>query len=114
MRFCLTLDAKLVCKHELGIVGIIATQQLVTIAHRPVLVERDPESRPIGGCPMYGVAIKPCTSTLPVEVGYSTLVKIQSRRVCLDTVTGLTDGTPPGTVKYLVRAPGQALVAEKP
>ena len=114
MRLCLTLDATLVCKHELGIVGLVATQQLVTVAQRPVLVERDPEGRPISGCPMYGVAIKPCTHTLPVELGYSSLVRVQGRRLCLDTVTGLTDGTPPGAVKYLVRAPGQTFVAEKP
>jgi hypothetical protein len=114
MRYALTLDAKLVCKHELGVVGLVATQSLVTVAGRPFLVEQDPVSRPISGCPMYGVAIKPCTCTLPVEAGYSGLVRIQGRRLCLDTVTGLTDGTPPGTVKYLVRAPGQILVGETP
>jgi hypothetical protein len=30
--------------------------------------------------------------------------------VCLDAVTGLTDGTPPGIVKYKVRNAGQRLV----
>jgi hypothetical protein len=39
-------------------------------------------------------------------------VRIDGRRVCLDTVTGLTDGTPPGTIKYEVRSPGQDLVSE--
>jgi hypothetical protein len=34
--------------------------------------------------------------------------------VCLDTVTGLTDGTPPGIVTYKVRHAGQALVSEMP
>jgi hypothetical protein len=113
MSFCLTLDAKVVCRHELGVVGLIATQKLVTVKHRPLLVESDPESRPISGCPMYGVAIKPCTNTLAVQMGYSSLVRIQGRRLCLDKVTGLTDGTPPGTVKYEVRAAGQGLLSQR-
>jgi hypothetical protein len=108
----LTEDAKLVCKHELGVVGIVPTQTLVTIQGRKVLVESDPEGRPIGGCPNYGPMIKPCTSTLMVQEGYSAWLRIARRRVCLDTVTGLTDGTPPGTVKYLVREPGQQFVAD--
>ncbi len=112
MRF-LTDKAILVCTHELGLVGIVASQRLVTIAHRPVLVEADPEARPIGGCPNVGPTIKPCTSTLAVQTGYSDLLRVQGRRVCLDPVTGFTDGTPPGTVKYKVRSPGQDFVSEK-
>ena len=38
----LTEDALVVCTHELGIVKIIATQTLVTIGRRKVLVEIDP------------------------------------------------------------------------
>ncbi len=106
----LTEDAKLVCKHELGRVQIVATQTLVTIAQRKVLVEIDPEGRPIVGCPHTGAAVKPCTATLKVEQGYSEFLRIGGRRVCLDTVTGLTDGMPPGVVKYLVRDPGQEFV----
>lgn len=108
----LTRDTVVVCAHELGIVGIVSTQDLVTVARVALLVEADPEQRPIVGCPNYGPAIKPCTSTLPVQTGYSDLIRIDGRRVCLDTVTGLTDGTPPGTVKYKVRSPGQDLVSE--
>jgi hypothetical protein len=108
----LTEDAKVVCKHELGIVGIVPTQNLVTIAGRRVLVATDPEGRPIAGCPNYGPTIKPCAATLRVQVGYSNLLRISGRPVCLDTISGLTDGTPPGTVKYEVRNPGQQLVEE--
>ena len=110
----LTEDAVLVCKHELGKAGIVPTQQLVTIRGRRVLVETDPEGRPIRGCPNFAIVIKPCTHTLPVKQGYSALLRIQGRRVCLDTVTGLTDGTPPGIVEYKVREPGQELVSERP
>lgn len=111
MRF-LTLDAKLVCKHELGSVGLAATQQYVTVANRPVLVEPNPENRPIANCPNININIKPCQHTLVVNTGYSAFIRIDGKRVCLDTVVGLTDGTPPGVVQYKVNDPGQTLVAE--
>jgi hypothetical protein len=112
--YLLTRDAVLVCDHEPGHVDIRPTQDLVTIAARAVLVETDPEQRPIGGCPNRGATIKPCQRTLRVEVGYSDWIRVGGRRVCLDTVRGRTDGTPPGVVQYKVRAPGQGFVAEAP
>ena len=108
----LTQDSVLICAHVLGNVDVRATQRLVTIDGRRVLVEVDPESRPIRGCPNVGATIKPCQLTLRVQVGYSDLLRIDGRRVCLDTVTGLTDGTPPGMVPYRVRSPRQTLVSE--
>lgn len=110
--FWLTEKAVLTCKHELGVVAIAATQSLVSVHGHRVLVERDPEGRPILGCPNLGATIKPCLATLPVQAGYSDLLRIEGRRICLDTVTGLTDGTPPGTVAYQVRSAGQSLVSE--
>ena len=107
----LTEDAVIVCKHELGRAAIVTSQGLVRIQNRKVLVENDPEGRLITGCPNIGATIKPCTATLAAQAGYSNLLRINNRRVCLDTVTGLTDGTPPGTVKYEVRHAGQELVA---
>lgn len=106
----LTEDAVIVCKHELGRARIVASQGFVFVRNRKVLVENDPEKRLILGCPNIGATIKPCTATLVALAGYSDLLRINNRRVCLDTVTGLTDGTPPGMVKYEVRDPGQALV----
>jgi hypothetical protein len=108
----LTEDAVLTCRHELGTVGIVGTQDLVTIGGRRVLVEHDPEGRPIVGCPNVGATIKPCLLTLKAQAGYSNWIRAGGRRVCLDTITGLTDGTPPGIVKYQVRAAGQSLVTE--
>jgi hypothetical protein len=105
----LTQDALLLCKHGLGKVAIQASQTWVTVEKRAVLVQPDPQGKTISGCPNYGPMIKPCTTTLVVEQGYSTYVRIDGRPVCLDTVTGLTDGTPPGTVKYDVKNPGQQL-----
>ncbi|HEU4678229.1 MAG TPA: hypothetical protein VFS35_01835 [Terrimicrobiaceae bacterium] len=106
----LTENAVIVCKHELGRAGIVAGQGFVFVQNRKVLVENDPENRLIVGCPNIGATIKPCTFTLTALRGYSNLLRINNKRVCLDTVTGLTDGTPPGMVKYEVRDPGQALV----
>lgn len=108
----LTEDAVLVCAHELGIVGIVATQDLVTIDDRAILVDNDPQSRPIAGCPNTGAMIKPCTSTLKVKQGYSDYIQILGKAACLDTVIGLTDGTPPGIVEYKVRSAGQQWVEE--
>ena len=110
----LTEDAVLICNHVLGTVDVPPTQELVTIEGRRVLVEVDPEGRPISSCPNVGATIKPCTTTLPVQKGYSEWIRIEGKRVCLDTVTGLTDGTPPGTVHYRVLKPGQDLVTEVP
>jgi len=108
----LTERAVLVCNHELGTVENKPTQKLVRIGGDRVLVEIDPEGRQIKRCPNIGINIKPCNTTLRVETGYSTLLRIDGRRICLDTVTGLTDGTPPGTVHYKVRSPGQLFVSE--
>lgn len=108
----LTEDAVLVCRHELGIVSNQPSQDLVTVAQRKVLVATDPENRPITGCPNVGAAIKPCMHTLKVQEGYSDLLRIQTKPICLDTVTGYTDGTPPGVVKYKVRSAGQDVVSE--
>lgn len=106
----LTEDADLRCAHELGKVAVVATQNWVRISGRRVLLRNDPEGRAIAGCPNYGPTIKPCTATLAVQQGYSSFLKIDGRAACLDTVIGLTDGTPPGSVKYKVRSSGQDYV----
>lgn len=112
----LTEDARILCAHVMGQAKIEPSQDLVRIGGRSVLVEKDPEGRPIKGCPNINIGIKPCTHTLVVKVGYSELLRVDGRRVCLDSLSGFTDGTPPGTVKYLVRPAsgeaGQELVRE--
>ena len=107
--FLLTEDALLVCKHELGKVDIKPTQKFVTINQRLILVENNPEARKIAGCPLT-FPFKPCLTTLKVRKGYSEFIRIADKAVCLDSVIGLTDGTPPGTVDYIVRKPGQEFV----
>ncbi|HYI21814.1 MAG TPA: hypothetical protein VEX62_04175 [Candidatus Limnocylindrales bacterium] len=106
----MTEDAIVLCTHQLGTVTNQPSQGLVTIDGRKVLVDNDPESRSIRLCPNIGVTMKPCTTTLKVVAGYSTFVKIDGKSACLQTVTGMTDGTPPGIVQYQVRYAGQALL----
>ena len=110
----LTDKAQLVCAHEIGRVGLQASQSLVFVEGQALLVDDDPEGRPIRFCPNYGVGIKPCQRTLKVKQGYSTLLWIDGKRVALGSVRGLTDGTPPGVVEYVVRQRGQELLEERP
>ncbi|AOY58467.1 hypothetical protein B2D07_08390 [Desulfococcus multivorans] len=111
--YLLTEKARLACDHDNGTVAVEPTQTLVTIANDRVLVETDPEGRSISGCPNVAPGIKACGLTLKVREGYSDLLCIEGRRICLDTVTGLTDGTPPGAVTYTVRDPGQDIAGER-
>lgn len=110
----LTEDADVRCTHQLGKAPQKASQNWVTVARRPVLVSPDPVGRSIGGCPNIGVAIKPCTTTLPIQQGESLYITIDSHPVIRADLTGFTDGTPPGLVKYQVVSPAQDLVGEAP
>lgn len=111
MMFWLTEDCRQACDHG-GHVVNRPSQDLVRIDKRRVLVANDPEGRSINTCPNLNppAGMRPCKTTLRVLQGYSTLLKIDGRRVCLETVRGLTDGTPPGVVNYKVLSPGQHLV----
>jgi hypothetical protein len=107
----LTEDALLLCDHG-GWVHPAVRQSWVTIHQRLVLVADDPEGRSISGCPNLNpaVGLKPCGHTQRVLQGYSSFVRIDGHPVCLDSITGFTDGTPPGAVTYTVKNPGQTLV----
>jgi hypothetical protein len=106
----ITEDALVVCAHELGKVGLHHLQDYVTINGRKMLVDNDPEGCSISNCPNVGISIKPCQLTLKVDQGYSTFIRIDGHRLCLDTVVGKTDGTPPGVVIYHGLQPGQDFV----
>ena len=110
-RYLLRSDAVMVCTHELGRVVLRPSQAWVRVEGRPLLVEPDPERRPIVGCPNYTVATKPCTATLTAGQGYSDLIAIDGKAVCLDVLRGATDGMG-GAFQYKVNRPGQQLVAE--
>ncbi|MEO8133196.1 MAG: hypothetical protein ABI831_04375 [Betaproteobacteria bacterium] len=99
-------------EHVRGKVAVEPLQPFCTIEGRRILVDDDPEGKRISGCPNLNpaIGIRPCVTTLKVKEGYSEFVRIGKRSLCLDSVHGLTDGTPPGLVKYIVQTPGQTLV----
>lgn len=106
----ITEDATLRCDH-LARLENKPSQELVTIDDRKILVAKDPEGRKVHLCPNLTPATKPCVISLVVEQGYSTFVTIDGAAVCLSTIQGHTDGTPPGTVLYTVKDPGQTYVS---
>ncbi|MGW5361050.1 hypothetical protein [Actinopolymorpha pittospori] len=97
------------CGHD-GTVATRPSQEWVRVDGVAVLVAHDPEGRDITACPNYGPMMKPCVTTLQVVEGYSDWLSVDGRRVVLDNLDGLTDGTVPGTVHYDVRDPGQPFV----
>ena len=105
-----TENARICCAHVLGLVQLIPAQDLVRIAGQRVMVQTQPLGRPIKGCPNYGPVIKPCLTVVTLATGWSAFVRIAGQSVCLDTLDGLTDGTPPGSVHYRVVDPGQPLL----
>lgn len=109
--YWLTEDAVLKCDHG-GRLEIVPTQVLVRIAGRRALVDDNPEQRSISHCPNNNslIGLLPCVNSLAVKYGYSTLLRIQGKAVCLDSVKGLAHGSPPGTVNYTVKQAGQAWV----
>lgn len=113
-RLWLVETADVRCAHHVGRAPQRASQRWVRVGDSPVLVDPDPVGRTVGGCPNVGVSIKPCTSLLLVRGGRSTFVRIEGKPVLRSDLTGLTDGTPPGQVRYQVLDPGQPLVGEEP
>ena len=55
-------EAILRCGHD-ALVGNQPSQTWVRVTGIPVLVEPDPQGRPIGGCPNVGVNLKPVSYT---------------------------------------------------
>jgi len=107
----LTEDARLRCDHG-GHVAIAGTQNLVRIEKRRALVRPNPEGRAIAACPNANplAGILPCLHTLEVREGYSTLIRIEGQPVCLQSVLGYTDGSPPRIANYKVADPAQVFV----
>ena len=109
----ITEEAVIVCDHQPGTVQNEPSQQWVTVEGVPVLVATDPEGREIESCPNTNplTGLVKCSTTLKVQVGYSLLARIDGHDVCLDSLVGLTDGSPPGLFHYTVRTPGQDIVS---
>lgn len=104
----LTEDAVIACADHTGIVNDLSpSQSWVTVSNRRVLIAPDPVGRTIAGCPNLPPISKPCTKTLGVATGYSSLLTIGGQPVCLSNLQGPVDA-PAGP--YSVTAPGQVLV----
>ena len=106
----MTSAATIHCDHD-GVVTNEPSQTWVTISASPILLEPDPTGRSISRCPNISPVTKPCVLTLGVSAGYSTFVRIDRHAVCLDSLVGLTDGSPNGVVTFRVRDAGQPFVA---
>ncbi len=104
----LTEDAVLLCSHQSGYVtGFSPSQSWVTVSNRRVLIAPDTVGRTIALCPNLPPLGKPCTKTMSVITGYSRLLKIDGKAVCMDNLTGTVDAPAP---PYSVSVPGQQLV----
>lgn len=109
MGLVVTTNAKIICAHG-GQVTLAPRQTTVTIQGGAVLRETDLMGAPILGCaqpPSPGT--KPCTTVISVLPGGSApKVAAGGMPVHLDSLSGMTDGVPPGTISVI--SPGQTTV----
>jgi hypothetical protein len=105
-----TQAASIKCGHD-GKVVNVPSQHWLRVDGSDVLVDNDPETCTIKGCPNIGPTMKPCAKTLRVTKGYSGWIRAGGKAVVLSNLDGLTDGTLPGTVHYDCRQPGQTFVS---
>lgn len=109
MGFVVTTGATIVCAHG-GQVTLTPRQSTVTAGGAPVLRETDIMGAPIVGCAQPPtISSKPCTVVVSILPGGSApTVAAGGLPVHLDSLSGMTDGVPPGTV--MVVSPGQTTV----
>jgi hypothetical protein len=109
MGFVLTGNGRLTCIHG-GQVVLTPRQPKVTIQGGAVMRETDLIGAPIVGCAQPPSAgSKPCTVVVSVMPGGSApKVACGGLPVHVNTLIGMTDGVPPGTVSVL--SAGQATV----
>lgn len=109
MPFVVTSNAVIICAHG-GKVTLIPKQMTVTAGGAPVMCEGDIMGSPIVGCVQPPTpSTKPCTlvaSTLPG--GSSLKVTAGGKPVHIQTLSGMTDGVPPGVIQVV--SPGQQTV----
>jgi hypothetical protein len=105
----ITSNAVIMCAHG-GQVTLIPKQTQVTIQGGAILCEPD-----LVGAPIVGCAQPPSPSTVPCTAVISTLpgstslvVMVGGRPAYVTTLSGLTNGVPPGAL--LVTYPGQTIV----
>jgi hypothetical protein len=103
MATALTEQASIGCGHS-GTVQLAAGQATL-VSGAAVLVAGDLDGRPIAGCTTAGPGLVPCTAVLSVIGGTAARLSAGGRAVLLDTVSGMTNGNPTGTLTVLT--PGQ-------
>jgi hypothetical protein len=104
-----TAAATITCIHG-GQVTLTPKQTQVLIQGSPVLCEPDLVGSPIAGCPVpASPGSKPCLVVVSTLPGASSLkVKVGGRPAYVSTLSGVTDGVPPGAI--MVANPGQVAV----
>jgi hypothetical protein len=99
MPAIVTTNAMIMCPHG-GQVTLVPRQTQVVVQGGPALCEPDLIGAAIVGCTQpASPGSKPCTfvvSTLPGSS--SPQITVGGRPVYLDTLTGMTDGVPPGII----------------
>lgn len=105
----ITANATVLCAHG-GRVTLIPRQMQVVVEGVPVLCETDLLGAPIVGCAQPpSPSTKPCTTVVSTLPGSTSLkVTAGGKPVHTATLTGLTDGVPPGAI--MVVDPGQVTV----
>jgi hypothetical protein len=108
MPSVVTTAATIMCPHG-GRVVLTPRQMQVLVQGSPALCEPDLMGAPIAGCMQPPTpSSKPCTLVVSTMPGSSSLlVKVGGRPVYLNTLTGMTDGVPPGIVT--VMSPGSTV-----
>ena len=104
-----TTSATIICSHG-GQVTLLPKQTTVQIKGGMVMCEPDLVGSPIAGCAQApSPSTKPCTMVVSTLPGSTSLkVMVGGRPAYLATLTGLTDGVPPGTITVV--NPGQTVV----
>jgi hypothetical protein len=98
-----TTKADIRCNHQ-GRVILTPHQSRVKAHGNWVLREPDLVGAPIQGCTQpASMSSKPCTFVVSINPpgGFSTHIAAVGLPVQLDTLTGVTDGVPPGTIKVV-------------
>ena len=105
----LTTAATIKCSHQGDVQASSAGQSQLEIDGKPALVDGDLVGKQIAGCKLpTSQSTKPCMSTTSMLVGAATKLEAGGKPVLLETATGLTDSTPPGT--WMVQDAGQSSV----
>jgi hypothetical protein len=104
-----TTNATILCVHG-GRVTLIPKQAQVTIQGGAVMCEPDLVGAPIIGCAQPpSPSSKPCTTVVSTLPGSSSpKVMVGGRPAYVATLSGMTDGVPPGAI--MVVTPGQTAV----